>query len=300
MSSITISDVIDSGNITVVDIATGDVKLKIKDEPYTVGEMKQHKMWFNFKASGVKNQQTTFSIVNAGECSFPVAWKDYNVCTSYDRKEWFRTPTTYDEAKGHLVWSTKPVADQIYFAYFAPFSWERHCDLVAQCVAASTKNPFVPIEVKSVGKTLDGRDMDLIVIGDTSVEGHLKIWANARQHPGESQAEFWMEGYINRLLDDSDSTTRALMKKCVFYIVPNMNPDGSIRGHLRTNACEFAGRVRFAVVLLIHFIIFFFAIIGGANLNREWCDTKNSKSPAAVDGVYQAPTLERSPEVFHG
>eukprot|EP00966_Prymnesium_polylepis_P070886 1646857-Prymnesium_polylepis.1 len=43
-----------------------------------------------------------------------------------------------------------------------------------------------------------------------------------------------------------------------------MNPDGSTRGHLRTNAC-------------------------GANLNREWATT----------GEYEAPTLARSPEVHH-
>jgi len=43
-----------------------------------------------------------------------------------------------------------------------------------------------------------------------------------------------------------------------------MNPDGAARGHLRTNAC-------------------------GANLNREWAST----------GDYEAPTLLRSPEVFH-
>jgi murein tripeptide amidase MpaA len=42
------------------------------------------------------------------------------------------------------------------------------------------------------------------------------------------------------------------------HVVPNMNPDGSCRGHLRTNAA-------------------------GVNLNREWA----------------APSLERSPEVFH-
>ena len=47
-------------------------------------------------------------------------------------------------------------------------------------------------------------------------------------------------------------------------VVPNMNPDGSVRGHLRTNAC-------------------------GANLNREWAST----------GDYIAPSLERSPEVYH-
>ena len=43
-----------------------------------------------------------------------------------------------------------------------------------------------------------------------------------------------------------------------FHIVPNMNPDGSVRGHLRTNAC-------------------------GANLNREWAATAD----------YEAPSLER-------
>ena len=45
-----------------------------------------------------------------------------------------------------------------------------------------------------------------------------------------------MEGFINRLLDNNDSITRELLKSCVFYIIPNMNPDGSFRGHLRTNA----------------------------------------------------------------
>jgi hypothetical protein len=51
---------------------------------------------------------------------------------------------------------------------------------------------------------------------------------------------------------------------CSVFVIPNMNPDGSVRGHLRTNAA-------------------------GANLNREWCTT----------GSYVAPSLERSPEVFY-
>ncbi len=44
------------------------------------------------------------------------------------------------------------------------------------------------------------------------------------------------------------------MEKAHFYIVPNMNPDGSKRGNLRTNA-------------------------SGANLNREWKDATMDKSP---------------------
>lgn len=71
---------------------------------------------------------------------------------------------------------------------------------------------------------------------------------------------------LARLLDPADSVATTLRAKATFYIVPNMNPDGSIRGHLRTNAC-------------------------GANLNREWGDSDG--------GAYKAPTMERSPEVFH-
>jgi murein tripeptide amidase MpaA len=40
----------------------------------------------------------------------------------------------------------------------------------------------------------------------------------------------------------------------VFYVVPNMNPDGSVRGNLRTNAA-------------------------GANLNREWMSPSMERSP---------------------
>jgi murein tripeptide amidase MpaA len=62
-----------------------------------------------------------------------------------------------------------------------------------------------------------------------------------------------------------DDTVRQVLEQFTFYIVPNMCPDGSVLGHLRTNAA-------------------------GANLNREWAfDSKWN---------YEAPTLERSPEVY--
>ena len=47
---------------------------------------------------------------------------------------------------------------------------------------------------------------------------------------------------------------RKLLEKAQFYIVPNMNPDGSRRGQLRTNAC-------------------------GAPLNREWLNPSMERSP---------------------
>ncbi|WP_234418542.1 M14 family metallopeptidase [Dongshaea marina] len=67
-------------------------------------------------------------------------------------------------------------------------------------------------------------------------------------------AEWLIEGLLERLLDEEDGVARDLLNRAVFYIVPNMNPDGAARGHLRTNAA-------------------------GANLNREWATPTMEKSP---------------------
>jgi len=85
----------------------------------------------------------------------------------------------------------------------------------------------------------------------------VQVWLYARQHPGETMAEYWMEGALEKLLDDADPVSRRLLERASFHIVPNMNPDGSRRGHLRTNAI-------------------------GVNLNREWHDPKPERSPEVL------------------
>jgi murein tripeptide amidase MpaA len=124
---------------------------------------------------------------------------------------------------------------------------ERHHDLVARIGARPG------VSVASLGQTLDGREMDYLTLG----EGPLKIWFYARQHPGESMAEWWMEGALEALTDPADPIARSLRQKATFHIVPNMNPDGSARGHLRTNAV-------------------------GVNLNREWHEPTAERSPEVL------------------
>ena len=81
-----------------------------------------------------------------------------------------------------------------------------------------------------------------------------------------------MEGFLRRLLDKDDGVASKLRAAATFYVVPNMNPDGAVRGHLRTNAA-------------------------GSNLNREWAPTQIAGTAGTTE--YAAPTLERSPEVLH-
>jgi murein tripeptide amidase MpaA len=182
---------------------------------------------------------------NAGNAAYLEGWEDYQAVASYDREHWFRVPTQYDGEK--LTITLTPEYDSVYFAYFAPYSYERHQDLI------HSAQMDLDCQLQVLGQTLDGRDMSLLKIGEEG-EGKRTIWVTARQHPGETMAEWFVEGFLDRLLDEDDGVARDLLNKAVFYVVPNMNPDGSVRGHLRTNAV-------------------------GSNLNREWLEPSMDKSP---------------------
>jgi murein tripeptide amidase MpaA len=231
----------DGGNIKFVGIDRDRIDLEI---------VKDHQsdfyQWFYFRITGAAGRPLELRLTNAGGAAYPNGWPNYRACISYDREEWERTET--DFADGVLTIRLEPAADSVWIAYFAPYSMERHHDLVASVLG----HPGV--EYRSLGTTLDGQEIDYFRLG----EGPLQVWIYGRQHPGESMAEWWMEGALDKLLDSADPIARQLKEQCTLHIVPNMNPDGTRRGHLRTNAV-------------------------GVNLNREW----------------HAPSLEKSPEVFH-
>jgi hypothetical protein len=178
MSKITVSSCFDGGNGEFAKVVPGsptEVHVNVKDDVHTELEQKYHKQWFYFRVSGCRqgegNNQLKFVLANAGACSYPTAWAGYNVCASYDHKNWFRVPSEYDSGAGHLHWTMEMTSDQVYFAYFAPYSHERHLDLIAKCNAlASSKCPGdltnrTEVSVRALGNTLDGRSMDLVAIG---------------------------------------------------------------------------------------------------------------------------------------
>ncbi|KAI3431588.1 hypothetical protein D9Q98_004638 [Chlorella vulgaris] len=243
----------DSGNIDVINITNPrdhtihEVELKIHPDPLCDKDKREHMQWFYFRVSNALDETLNCRIINAGQASFPRAWRGYNVCASYDRRHWFRVPTEYDGESGVLSWTHTPERGACYYAYFAPFSYEQHQDLVAEMQCHDN------VTLEMLGETLDGHDIDLLRIGE-DIEGKRKIWVLARQHPGESMAEYFAEGLLRRLVDPTDPTSRKLLRDCVFYVVPCMCPDGVFRGHLRTNAA-------------------------GANLNREWAAPSMDVSP---------------------
>ena len=231
----------DGGNIRLIRCEEPqDIQLEIETDRHS-----DFYQWFYFRLTGARDTPCTLKLINAGGAAYTKGWEDYQAVASYDRHYWFRVPTRY--ADGVLSIEHQPDFDSVFYAYFAPYSIGR----CTHYLGSLLDHPQVALNL--LGETLDGQDLEQLIIGEPEA-GRKKIWVHARQHPGETMASWWMEGFLDRLLHENDPVARALLTKAVFYVVPNMNPDGSKRGHLRTNAA-------------------------GANLNREWLQPSMEKSP---------------------
>lgn len=246
--AIHISSAFDSGNIRVLDVreqANGQhVRLEIARD--ADGKFFQ---WFHFRVSGARGRAITLDIVGVAQSAYPEGWPDYRARGSTDRQNWFQLDTRYDASVegGRLRIQVMPAGDHMWIAYFAPYSMERHHDLVARIAQAEG------VSAQVLGVSLDGQPIDCLSMG----EGQFQCWMFARQHPGETMAEWWMEGALEELTDPASAVGRILRRKARLHLVPNANPDGSRRGYLRTNAA-------------------------GANLNREWASPTPARSPEVL------------------
>ena len=214
--TITIHADFDGGNIEVLGGEGGRFDLAIRPDG------KAHfYQWFYFRVDGAAGRPLELRLTNAAGSAYPDGWPGYSARVSADNAGWTCAETAY--AGGVLTIRHTPSTDSAWFAYFAPFSSERHAALVARYAAV----PDVRHDV--LGHSLDGRPLDRLRFG----AGELQVWLYARQHPGETMAEWWMEGALDWLISPQAGDLR---EAATVHVVANMNPDGSARGHLRTNA----------------------------------------------------------------
>jgi murein tripeptide amidase MpaA len=238
--SFSITSAFDSGNIRVLNVAGSEADLEIVTDHGS-----EFYQWFHFRIGNAAGRELTLRIVNTAGSAYPMGWPGYRARMSEDRQKWRQADTSYDGKT--LTISVRPEGAALWVAYFAPYSLERHYDLVARMAA------MPGVTQQELVQTLDERPLDCLTLGT----GPKQVWLYARQHPGESMAEWWAEGALEKLTDPSDVTALRLREQATFHIVPNMNPDGSFRGHLRTNAA-------------------------GVNLNREWHAPSAERSPEVL------------------
>ena len=242
--TLSISSAFDSGNIIVESIDGDSAKLRIAKD-----HASEFYQWFHFRVSCAPGTRLELNVTDLNGSAYPGGWQDYNAAVTEDRVDWLRAPSSWnkDADNGTLSIDWTCESGTAWFAYFAPYSYERHQNLVAE--AAS----YDGVSYRQLGTTAQGRPIDCLEMGD----GDKQVWLYARQHPGESMAEWWMEGALAKLTDPADPHARMLRQTCRIHVVPNMNPDGSVLGHLRTNS-------------------------KGVNLNREWHEPTEDKSPEVL------------------
>ncbi|WP_084616273.1 M14-type cytosolic carboxypeptidase [Marinomonas sp. S3726] len=243
-SRIKVSSAFDGGNISLIEANEPD-NIRVNIPKDTNSNFLQ---WFYFRLQGVMDENCTIRFENAHEAAYADGWYDYQAVASYDREYWFRVPTEYKDGK--LTIQHTPEKDSVYYAYFAPYSYERHLDMLAW---SSSNDDCINHDL---GTTAEGRDISLLEIGRNQASAK-NIWIIGRQHPGETMAQWFIEGLLERLFDESHPISRALLNQCRFYIVPNMNPDGGVHGNLRVNS-------------------------KGVNLNREWMQPSEELSPEVL------------------
>ncbi len=100
------------------------------------------------------------------------------------------------------------------------------------------------VEIKSVGKSTDGRNLPVLDIYKGDKKDKPTVVLLTRQHPPEVTGYYAFQNFLQTILDDSDLSDRFL-RKYNLLAFPIMNPDGVDLGHWRHNA-------------------------GGVDLNRDW------------------------------
>jgi len=216
---------------------------------------------WHFRVEAVRNAQLTiilnnFNNIYNGRHSTP-AKEESVTFVSVDGKRWSARETDYLEGN-RLRFELQMQADSMYVARLEPY---RLSDL-AKLLNDIQGRPNVRIE--HIGKTLEGRPLEIVSIGHLNAPHNLLL--RARAHPWEPGGNWVIEGLIRRLLED-DAFARACLDQYAVHILPMANKDGVARGLTRFN-------------------------LAGMDLNRHW-DTPSDPSLAPENAALER-WIERS------
>jgi len=147
------------------------------------------------------------------------------VVVSEDGREW--KPVALESLPGDRVrLALEMPGPRLYVARVEPY---RLSDL-DRLLSSIRNHPLV--EIIPIGKTVEGRQLEIIRLGH--VQARHRVFLRARAHPWESGGNWVVEGLIHQLLWDDPLARKCLERYCV-YILPMANKDGVARGRTRFN-----------------------------------------------------------------
>ena len=123
--------------------------------------------------------RSRFGSPTAADSAYPNGWPDYKAVVSSDREEWLRVEDT-SYADGVLTIRLTPETDCVWLAYFAPYSMERHHDLIATYASLPDRRLSLARQVaRRAGHRLpDHRRGRRSTSGSTPASTPARAWPN--------------------------------------------------------------------------------------------------------------------------
>ena len=164
-----------------------------------------------------------FDNVWNGRKAIPVS-DSTNCLISEDGINWTDVPTDFITGN-RLKFQVYMKSDKLYVASVEPY---RLSDL-EKLKAEISRNPL--IEISTIGKTVEGRPLEIIRVGNS--DAPYRIFIRARAHSWEPGGNWVLQGLIRSLLQKDGSS---YLKKYCLYIMPMANKDGVAHGRTRFNS----------------------------------------------------------------
>jgi len=213
--------------------------------------------WYYFELTNLPREPVTLDLVDlAGEYNY--AGPAYSVTAdvrpvySYDDIHWIHftdQQVSWDAREPHLSLQFTPERDHVWIAHVEPYT----CRNLANLLSSFSNSPH--LEERSVGRTVEGREMPLLTITNRSVPERQKavIWLMFRQHAWEAGTSWVADGAVRFLLS-ADARAARIRDRVIYKIFPLADPDGVVHGGVRFN-------------------------LNGFDLNRNWDTPDPQKMP---------------------
>ncbi|KAM9815650.1 cytosolic carboxypeptidase 2 isoform 1-T2 [Syngnathus typhle] len=250
----------ESGNLQkAVQVGPYEYELTLRTDLYT----SKHTQWFYFRVRNMKpGVDYRLTIVNLmkrrslySQGMKPLLYSERSA--TENAVGWIRTGSNIiyyrsQNAKDpnesrtlySLTWTLQfPYeSDTCYLAHCYPYTYSH----LQRYLRHISSNPAVVsyCKVRVLCHSLAGNAVYVLTVtsraGEKEEEGKIKraVVVTARVHPGETNASWLMEGFLDFLLGNSDDA-QLLRDTFVFKVVPMLNPDGVVVGNYR---CSLVGR----------------------------------------------------------
>ncbi|TWU22601.1 Zinc carboxypeptidase [Bythopirellula polymerisocia] len=266
---ITLDGNIDSGSLNSYTVAGNTVNIVGRDS-YAGGSFRLgdgHWRWLYFKASGVQNQNLTFSVKGEfggdGPCCDDTSIEtdhelyDHEMVYSYDGENWQFFPhanNTLSTANANPAndlytfgLNAPFTQDEVYVAYALPYTYNHSVTHTQQVLASPWAEPTAsgnvngvigqaPAGVNDIGKDQLARDLFAYRITNPATDSATpkrKAMFVTGQHASETLGIYTFEGLVDWLISD-DPRASALRDQAEFFLYPTLNASGRAAGLTRS------------------------------------------------------------------